>query len=924
MLADLAASSTSATHTRGPPPGASAALRLLPSAPPRRGTSAAQLRWASQRSSAEAYTFPVGRALRYVELGRRHHYHQQADDGAAELQELLAEMTFPATPSTASHATDRCGRAADDDSDGETAADDAVQTWTADEVRGRALVAEVSGFAKHHAHQLLLSFRALRRQIAEATAAARASVERDESPPPPPQPRGGTGPPDRTRRQPHPHGGDHPPSSRSRPPLPMPAHLAAALPHTLFCAALLLRVSGTFGVAETHVERLLDLCFSVSIFLAQEAAAAASTRPLHRTARGAAVPARSATSPPLHLAKVCPHSAGATAGLPQWTAPQLRSLHWSIVHFAAGVVQWGLLEHTGPLQDVRRTQRPYERLLQAHAALLCEQTRRCVDPAVWHELVLLKAGRRGAAAAAMETWFLGPDAATYAALFGGESRTRPSVEAHRHGGDHDHFDCHVPPRLQQRRLQLLPLLWLSLLCSHLHASPAMGEGRAVTWTAARHAFAATLPLFSCDARLDVSAWAVLHLLALPHDQCDASPPAAAMPDASLTEVCAFLARLEHTGAMLELAASLPRRAGTHAATAVHAHLASLLRRWFDATAATATAVAEAPPLSPRATRRGAGLSPALHTPIRTAAQLYRALLNVPCSALFLPPTTRRANGGGETSAPTQDRPQVRVTLDGVRLVNRMLLRVLLQWRSDDRGWRVLHSANVADTSASAQTRLRLPQGATTAGRGTSATDTANRRGSSSTTITTAVASAETPLAPASLPWRRHAASALDSRLQWEGELVCVLKAVQHLRALVGAGAVVDGESAAAAAAAAATGDGGGNDDDDLGSSVALLHVYVAPTVAAAARALAEQLGVSLLPWRLVLLHSEQVSLTSAEVQLLHSLDAALRSAAVVVRAAPSLGFDDDDDAAAATPYERVGTLPSVYRMSMEALLQSVS
>ncbi|CBZ29638.1 conserved hypothetical protein [Leishmania mexicana MHOM/GT/2001/U1103] len=878
-------------------------------------------------ASTGPYAFPVGRALRYVQLGRR--YHDQTE-GQTNLHEWLAEIPFSPSAEAVGQLLGNGGANVGGCSTSKT------------DAHGPELIAEVSSFAKYHAHHALIEFKELRRRIAETepcVLVGRGGSRRSAH---------SSSPPNRYE-----HGADRntgepsassssspfPPSSLS--PHPLPAHLTAALTQSLFSVTVLLHVSGLFGVADTHVERLLDVCFSASIFLAQDSAAAAAVT---RRQRGNLSASSSSSQ--------APRRNGAIAAVVE-AAPRsrhLHSLHWAIVHFAAGVQHWGLLEHTSPLQDVGRTQRPYERLLQVHAALLCEQTRRCVDHVLWHELVLLKAGHR--AEAARDAWFMGPEAAAYSVLFGAPSNSSASCGNVTDAGSLAH---RVPPRLQQRRLQLLPLLWLSLLCSQLQkrqtptvqtpstcaaprSSPPPPDDAEVTWASARHAFAALLPLFSKDARLDVTAWAALHLLFLPHRRARLSSAkgteavltqactisaAAADTNATLPELCALLARVERDGAMLELGPALPGPASAHAESSAYFHLASFLRRWLDAF--------EVPPSAPSSrgtahvgltgssTRICGGDSAlnTLQTPVHTAGQLYRALLNIPLSVLFLPsPTSSPGDVLFSASAlaeyaSTEPSPRQRlsVTSEGVRLLNWLLLRVLLQWRSDRRVRRVPQSSGGASTRPMSE---KVPSAGGVAPIVSECSWSAYTPGTDSTGSGgggEATEAAQDDPPPGALPASRPGlpqemiVSAAESRRQWERELVCVLNATLHLGALITAGA-----------------DDGVSRDGSSDRGTGLIRAFVTPTAQALARALAEQLGRSLLPWRLLLLHCEHVSLTAAELQLLGKLDATLRHVLLLyssqrVRAS---------DAEVATPPADVGSLPMAYRVSMNALMRTTA
>ncbi|KAG5494798.1 hypothetical protein JIQ42_02413 [Leishmania sp. Namibia] len=874
-------------------------------------------------ASTEPYRFPVGRALRYVQLGRR--YHDQTE-GQADLREWLAEIPFLPPADAMRHLSDSWSDGARDYDAPGTAAN------------GPELVAEVSSFAKYHAHHVLIEFKALRRRIEEAKSCAQSARGSSQRP--------AASLPFNHRKDGVARDNEELSASSTTPfsPHPLPTHLVVALTQSLFHVTVLLHVSGLFGVADTHVERLLDVCFSASIFLAQDAAAAAAATRRQRGSR----PESPSSSEATRQSGASPAVIGASP-----RSLHLHSLHWAIVHFAAGVLHWGLLEHTSPLQNLGRTQRPYERLLQVHAALLCEQTRRCVDHALWHELVLLKAGRR--ARAARDAWFMGPDAAAYSVLFGDQaSSSEPCGNATNAGSL---VRC-VPARLQQRRLQLLPLLWLSLLCAQLpqrepptvqisqtlaapRGLPSRLDEAEVTWASARHAFAALLPLFSKDARWDVTAWAALHLLFLPHNerlrnangieagagQACAVFTAAATANASLAELCALLARVEHGGAMLELGLLLPGPTGKHAESSAYFHLAVFLRRWLDA--ATASQAASSSRVTPhvglagsnRLTSRGVSALVPSQTPLHTPDQLYRALRSIPLSALYLPsptpsPSDRLSYSAvfaeGAVIKPSRQ-PLLSVTTEGARLLNQMLLRVLLQWRSDRRVRRVRQSSD-SDSDGGGVPALSLPQKLSSAGSAEPImpnfprpvhmpfpeTGVTGGRGEA----TKASQSGSPPVAHLQVSLgspKESIISAAESRLRWERELVCVLEAALHLGALVNAGA-----------------NGGAPRGDSSDRGAALIREFVAPTAQAAARALAEQLGGSLLPWRLLLLHCEGVSLTSTELQLLEALDATLRD--VLLMSPPQRVHASDSEAKA--PQTAVGALPMIYRVSINALMRT--
>ena len=814
-----------------------------------------------------AYEFPVGRALRYVRQGRLFHLQTEGQEEVEEWLSLHSKQHGICDEEEEAAEVSYSGDEEDDVQRSSASGEESYEacTWR-----------EVSMFTKYHSHHVVVEFKKLRRQLGQQHGKKRLAQQHDEK--------------NDLKGRSLPHTDRTGKSTAAAAQLSAPTLSLCdidALTRFLFAATLLLRLGGQYSVADTHVEPLLDVCFSVTIFLAQDAATTARRR--------------SATQPATSLLQ---HR-------------QQHSLHWSIVHFAAATQLWGLLEHASPLQNLHKTQRPYERLLQVHAALLCDLTRKRVDQVVWRELLALKLGRR--APAAQAAWFVASDAHAYQAFLDRTVNTRGEVR--------------VPPRLQQRRLQLLPILWLSLLSAQLtrrewHLKGLEKPGAAmqtagrdtrettallpneeaeVNWGSARHAFNALLPLFAREAGLDVTSWALMHLLFVP--TMEASTGKHCKEDtrerASLTETCALLARVEQSGAAQELGSvlSLDERAAPTRHTAspfleeasslptssssspfllqvtqqqqqqqqrTCALLGRFLRCFIDEAAAAdvlkkSAARAEDLPRSassfsrPSVEEAGDLYKERRMAPRGTAApltlmrrpvQLYRALLNIPLCTICLPP---RPLSHLRTGLPQPLSSTLPASVEGVRLANALLLRVLVQWRAE----------------TVQPTWQEQPPFATTPSR---------QAVKARPTVAAAVAAA---------------------RAEWEREVFCIMQAAYHLLQLLDvATAAADAEAKTA--------------EDNAASSLGLLT----PTVQAAARALSEQLGGSLLPRRLALVARGDCPLRRTEQQLLQSLDAVLRR--ILLGEADLVnnsGTTNAEDAAGTLPWSYKKAYSDLYRDS---------
>lgn len=744
----------------------------------------------TQRGSA--YIFPVGRALRLVRRGIDFY---RCNDGREELVDwMFHALKANVTPDEDENLSKRH-----------------IDSHFSASAASDALLEVASSFAKYHCHHLLIHFKAIQRRC---TAALR-----------------------HPRRE-----AAVPLSAASR------FEMIEQLTECVFAASVLLHIGGLYGIAQGHVERLLSICLSCTIFLSQIA------REEHRAAAEAAHP----TKPTVYdaTARRCGHS-----------------LHWSIVHFSAGVQLWGLLHHTTSLWNWDRTRLPFERVLQTYAALLCDSTRGSVDISIWQTLLSLKANKDHLSGV---LWFSG-----------GNSEVAEWYQSSLHA------TTSIPPRLQQRRLQLLPLFWLALL---LLPGDDPADQR---YRTARHALKCLLPLFTDDAGIDASAYAILQRLyfstsVAPYPSstaitsaiqrgCSAEGPADLSVTAgslpSLVEVAALLAQLEGSSMLDDLMTTLPQWRGgaltrcqvghfnlqtlkvTSTTTELKPqrirrhYLALLLRRWMDARGPTARHGCPSFVAAMRPTIKN-------RTVISTSTHLYRAILNIPLCILYIPLESQGPTAGHE-------QPFYGVTADGAQMAHLLLLRVLLQWRSSG-------EANAV-----------------------------------------AVAALQRPLA--GRPTR-----VVHARSQWEREMVMVLKAAHHISNFTAALTEISTKAVLREVS---------HYGEPLGQSPRRIQSRqkgfigceageevrrVLPTVQMVARALAEQLGHTLLPQRLTLLREGQLDLIGTERQLLCSLDVLLRD----VIYCDSGGDDERVEVRSSAKGSLMGCLPTKYHCAMRELLDN--
>ncbi|RNF24292.1 uncharacterized protein Tco025E_02581 [Trypanosoma conorhini] len=264
----------------------------------------------------------------------------------------------------------------------------------------------------------------------------------------------------------------------------------------VFFAALLLHLTALFETADKYCEALIDVAVSCTIFLSKGADRLNRTDVLLRGRAGA-------------KAGSAPNRASAEARVDPWN-----SLHWAVLHFTSGICGWGLLDHTEPLFDMQRTMKPYAAMLRTFARV----TRECLA---------------GAHLSAADLTFLSCLATTEgAAKWLGAAADPASSPANTATSAEKHPVEEALQFSQQRRLQLLPLVWMALLSRH---SALVGTPH--SFHPARHALLHVLPLFQKEAEAD----AALRLSM----QCSFFPSSSLK--ASSVEMGVVLAQLERHG-----------------------------------------------------------------------------------------------------------------------------------------------------------------------------------------------------------------------------------------------------------------------------------------------------------------------------------------------------------------------------------------
>ncbi|CCW60400.1 unnamed protein product [Phytomonas sp. EM1] len=465
----------------------------------------------------------------------------------------------------------------------------------------------------------------------------------------------------RQQRQEHPERGNPPPGTT----LPGLSHSYSAaelgmLMDYAFQASVLLHLTGLYEVGEKYLEPLLDVCLSVSIFLSQA----------HNFSRHNIAQKRNRES----------RGTGYDVLLDPSLNPHWDSLRWAVVHYCEAVRLWELLDHTAPLFSVDRTREPFGRLLQAHAGLITQT----LGPQGflredWNHFMLLRAGSENQKRSmAIAQWF---------GEFGYRHGSAPNEE----GGPGVSSSSPFCLFSQQRRLQLLPKLWLTMLGAHIqrgetapqllnnHPSDNCAKlldsldgvrsypdkreirdpAKAVTWCAARHSLLHLLPLFSREAKADASLWALLQLFYVGSDRCRSGR----------VELAALLSSLERHGMMRDFVPSsstytvLNNSSGTN-------RVRFLLQRWLRSRSCCS------PAPSPQV---DLGLSEPL---ITTLTGMYVAFTKLPlCVLLLTPEEGQNIHGSKPSPKPTVVTNSTASGFDGLHFLNVLLYRILIQWRS---------------------------------------------------------------------------------------------------------------------------------------------------------------------------------------------------------------------------------------------------
>ncbi|PBJ70660.1 hypothetical protein BCY84_18225 [Trypanosoma cruzi cruzi] len=268
----------------------------------------------------------------------------------------------------------------------------------------------------------------------------------------------------------------------------------------LFFAALLLHLTALYETADKYCEALIDVAMSCTIFLSKDADGLHHADML-RQGRSKSVDA-----------KVAYLSNGEEFGARDepWD-----SLHWAIVHFSHGVFAWGLLDHTELLFDMKRTMKPYSGMVRTFAKIICERLAGMTLSAEDLAFLSCLSTEEGAG-----KWLGTANIPAVSSTDVFARTDKNLVEATLHFA-------------QQRRLQILPLMWMALLTRH---SAIIGAPRC--FQPVRHALLNAIPLFQEEAKADTA----LKLLA----QC-CYFPSSSLLKASSVEVGVLLSQMERHG-----------------------------------------------------------------------------------------------------------------------------------------------------------------------------------------------------------------------------------------------------------------------------------------------------------------------------------------------------------------------------------------
>lgn len=617
------------------------------------------------RGKETGYQFPVGRALRYVHRGRRIYARR---DGEEYLSALIEECFAAPVPTRAgknrSTTLSRSWEAEVDDGGadgwgeaslepvGGGAAPAAERAWSeeasslgsASDALDDQQVEAARRFAQYHCHHVLVSFKKTRAAWKAADhskqdqAGCRSTFTASTS-------SATSGAPSSSFQ-----------SVRS-------ADEIVALMRYVFEASVLLHLSGLFGVGDKYVESMLEVCFSASVMLSQAVqhmvkrkdpgqqgdATATTVRRRdgggrHRRAhRGGGVNGIKAAPPSPPLEQLLrPHSSS-SANAVVTIQEGWNSLHWAVVHYCEGVRLWGLLDYGQPLFPPDRARVPFVRLVQATASLLTSFGSPALPRERWLQCAALCQSHSKARATAQ--WF------------GEEDPVHRGANAtHTHGVVADAAPA-VSAFMQQRRLQALPLLWLSLLSTYVHrtmtAAPPRARGASdgaafalpvLTWRCPRHAFLRLLPLFGGEAKGERLLWSLALVL---YTGAGRNP-------ASHVELAAMLSVMERYTVTIP---GDPQQ-----------NQAGLLSEWHTSSHRPVRCntvsrgqlqLADSPLSSPSA--------PSSPPAIQNATALYAAIVRIPLGGL--------GQSSAHASTPSST-PRL-----SFQFINELLLRILLQWRT---------------------------------------------------------------------------------------------------------------------------------------------------------------------------------------------------------------------------------------------------
>nr|CCC54162.1 conserved hypothetical protein [Trypanosoma vivax Y486] len=246
----------------------------------------------------------------------------------------------------------------------------------------------------------------------------------------------------------------------------------------VFYSSVLLHLTALYETSDKYCEALIHTILSCTIFLSRDIGKlnhsseltplhAISTSLLHSTS-----PAQAASEEGRHEGVGC------------WN-----SLRWAVVHYSRGISHWGLLDHTEPLLDMGRTEAPFRRMVQVFAQLmqgLLEDEPLSKEESDFLTFAVTREG--------CKKWLT-------------PARTTKSSGGFPDGGPNCIATSTTPQETeplddqclaQQRRLQLLPLLWLAMLGRHFIAQNKSGGDM----VHARFALLQVLPLFAMEGKGD--------------------------------------------------------------------------------------------------------------------------------------------------------------------------------------------------------------------------------------------------------------------------------------------------------------------------------------------------------------------------------------------------------------------------------------